>query len=124
MPTPFTPPPKPMPKKTSPLSFRRRARGIPIWAVLKTLGRQGVSDMVERHCAQAQKLATGIDGKNGIKVINDVVLNQVLCTTTGAETPQEFTSAHERHGQACGLAPTVWRGKPAFRLSVSNWRTT
>lgn len=110
-------------QKNLTLEFSRRARGIPIWAVLKTLGRQGVSDMVERHCAQAQKFAKGIDGKNGVKVINNVVLNQVLCTTTGTETPQEFTARMNATGKLW-FGPTVWRGKPAFRLSVSNWRTT
>lgn len=110
-------------QKNLTLEFSRRARGIPIWAALKTLGRQGVSDMVERHCEQAQMLAKGIDGRNGIKVLNQVVLNQVLCTTTGDETPQEFTERMNATGKLW-FGPTVWRGKSAFRLSVSNWRTT
>jgi len=105
------------------LEFSRRARGIPIWAVLKTLGRRGVSEMVERHCRQAQMLAKGIDGKNGIKVLNTVALNQVLCTTTGDETPADFTARMNATGKLW-FGQTVWRGKPAFRLSVSSWRTT
>lgn len=105
------------------LEFSRRARGIPIWAVLKTLGRSGVCEMVERHCRQAKMLAKGIDGKNGIKVLSDVPLNQVLCTTTGAETPAEFAARMNATGKLW-FGPTVWRGKPAFRLSVSSWRTT
>lgn len=105
------------------LEFSRRARGIPIWAVLKTLGRTGVCEMVERHCRQARMLAAGIDGKNGIKVLTDVPLNQVLCTITGAESPTEFTARMNATGKLW-FGSTVWQGKPAFRLSVSNWRTT
>jgi glutamate/tyrosine decarboxylase-like PLP-dependent enzyme len=110
-------------QKNLTLEFSRRARGIPIWAVLKTLGRSGVCEMVERHCRQAQKLAAGIDGKNGIKVLNTVALNQVLCTTTGDEPPAEFTARMNATGKLW-FGPTVWRGKSAFRLSVSSWRTT
>ncbi len=110
-------------QKNLTLEFSRRARGIPVWAALKTLGRQGVCDMVERHCKQAQMLAKSIDGKNGIKVLNNVVLNQVLCTTTGKESPQDFTARMQATGKLW-FGPTVWRGQPAFRLSVSNWRTT
>jgi len=110
-------------QKNLTLEFSRRARGIAVWAALKTLGRQGVAEMVERHCRLAQKLALGIDGKNGIKVINEVVLNQVLCATTGAETPAEFMARMNGTGKIW-FGPTMWRGKPAFRLSVSNWRMT
>lgn len=104
------------------LEFSRRARGIPVWAVLKTLGRQGVCEMVERHCAQARKLAEGIDGK-GIKVLNKVVLNQVLCTTTGIESVADFTARMQAGGKLW-FGTTLWNGAPAFRLSVSSWRTT
>jgi len=110
-------------QKNLTLEFSRRARGIPIWAVLKTLGRSGVCEMVERHCKQAQMLAKGIDGKNGIKVLNTVALNQVLCTTTGGETPAAFTARMNATGKLW-FGQTVWKGKPAFRLSVSSWRTT
>jgi len=110
-------------QKNLTLEFSRRARGIPIWAVLKTLGRSGVSEMVERHCRQAQMLAKGIDGKNGIKVLNTVALNQVLCTTNGDETPADFTARMNATGKLW-FGQTVWKGKPAFRLSVSCWRTT
>jgi len=110
-------------QKNLTLEFSRRARGIPVWAVLKTLGRSGVCEMVERHCRQAKMLAKGIDGKNGIKVLTDVPLNQVLCTTTGNESPADFAARMNATGKLW-FGTTVWRGKPAFRLSVSNWRTT
>ena len=110
-------------QKNLTLEFSRRARGIPIWAALKTLGRAGVCEMVERHCAQARMLAKGIDGKNGIKVLTDVPLNQVLCTATGDETPAAFMARMNATGKIW-FGTTVWQGKPAFRLSVSSWRTT
>lgn len=114
-------------QKNLTLEFSRRARGIPIWAVLKTLGRSGVCEMVERHCRQAKMLAKGIDGKNGIKILNNhlagVPLNQVLCTITGNETPAEFTARMNETGKLW-FGTTVWQDKPAFRLSVSSWRTT
>ena len=110
-------------QKNLTLEFSRRARGVAIWAALKTLGRSGVCEMVERHCAQAQMLARGIDGKNGIKVLAPPVINQVLCQTTGNETPAGFTARMQDTGEIW-FGTTVWRGKPAFRLSVSNWRTT
>jgi len=110
-------------QKNLTLEFSRRARGIPVWAVLKTLGRVGVREMIERHCRQAQMLAKAIDGQNGIKVLNAVALNQVLCTTTGSESPIEFMTRMNSTGKIW-FGPTVWQGKPAFRLSLSNWRTT
>jgi glutamate/tyrosine decarboxylase-like PLP-dependent enzyme len=110
-------------QKNLTLEFSRRPRGISIWAALKTLGRSGVCDMVERHCAQARRLAQGIDGKNGIRVLNTVSLNQVLCTAEGSEDVAAFTARMQDSGKIW-FGTTVWQGKPAFRLSVSNWRTT
>lgn len=102
------------------LEFSRRARGISIWAALKSLGRSGVCEMVERHCALAQTLATGIDGKNGIRVLNTVHLNQVLCTLHDPTKVEAFIARHQQAGEIW-FGKSVWNGQPAFRLSVSNW---
>jgi len=103
------------------LEFSRRARGIPIWAALRTLGRDGVADMVQRHCAIAARIAQGLR-EAGYEVLNRVVLNQVLVrAATDAETVAILQQA-----QASGelwFGPTVWKGRPAFRISVSSWRT-
>lgn len=103
------------------LEFSRRARGIPIWAALRSLGRQGVAELVDRHCALANRIADGLRAA-GYEVLNRVLLNQVLVrAATDAETV-----AIRQAAQASGkvwFGPTVWQGRPAFRISVSSWRT-
>jgi glutamate/tyrosine decarboxylase-like PLP-dependent enzyme len=109
-------------QKNLTLEFSRRARGIPIWAALRTLGRAGVADMIDCHIGQAQKLA-GLLRDAGFNVVNRVVLNQVLVQgDTDAETVA-IRVAVQKSGEAW-FGGTVWRGRPAFRLSVSSWRTS
>jgi glutamate/tyrosine decarboxylase-like PLP-dependent enzyme len=103
------------------LEFSRRARGLPIWAVLRTLGRRGVADLVERHCRQARRLADGLRDA-GFEVLNRVCLNQVLVRLETDAATQAIQTAAQQTGRIWfGL--TVWQGRPAFRLSVSSWRT-
>ncbi len=109
-------------QKNLTLEFSRRARGVPVWAALRTLGRSGVAALVDRHRAQARRLADGLRAA-GFDVVNRVVLNQVLvrCATDDA------TLRARADALASGelwFGATVWRGRPAFRLSVSSWRTT
>jgi glutamate/tyrosine decarboxylase-like PLP-dependent enzyme len=108
-------------QKNLTLEFSRRARGIPIWAALRTLGRSGVADMVDRHIGQASKLAVLLQNA-GFDVINRVVLNQVLVRGKADEETLAIRAAVEASGEAW-FGATVWRGRPAFRLSVSSWRT-
>lgn len=103
------------------LEFSRRARGIPIWAALRTLGRRGVADLVERHCRQARRLADGLRDA-GFDILNRVVLNQVLVRLESDEATEEIREAAAKTGRIW-FGPTVWQGRPAFRLSVSSWRT-
>ncbi|KVU00978.1 pyridoxal-dependent decarboxylase [Burkholderia ubonensis] len=103
------------------LEFSRRARGIPIWAALRALGRDGVAAMIDRHCALASRVATGLRAA-GYDVLSRVVLNQVLVR---AATDAQTVAIREA-AQASGdvwFGPTVWQGRPAFRISVSSWRT-
>ena len=103
------------------LEFSRRARGIPIWAALRSLGRKGVAEMVDRHCALASRIADGLRAA-GYDVLNRVLLNQVLVrATTDAETVA-IRQAAQDSGKVW-FGPTVWQGRPAFRISVSSWRT-
>ena len=102
--------------------FSRRARGVPIWAALRSLGRSGVAEMVERHCRQAKRLAEGLK-MAGFTVLNRVVLNQVIARDDRDETTVAIREAAQASGEIW-FGPTVWRGRPAFRLSVSSWRTT
>lgn len=109
-------------QKNLTLEFSRRPRGVAIWAALRSLGRAGVAEMVERHRAQARRLAEGLAAA-GFEIVNEVVLNQVLLR---AETPAE-TERVRRAAADSGeiwFGPTVWKGTPAARLSVCSWRTT
>ncbi len=104
------------------LDFSRRARGIPIWAALRTLGRDGIAEMVERHCRQAKFLAEGLR-QSGFEILNRVVLNQVLVRLETDEKTDALREAAVATGKIW-FGPTVWQGRRAFRVSVSSWRTT
>ena len=103
------------------LEFSRRARGIPIWAALRSLGRSGVAAMVERHCAQASRIAAGLRA-GGFHVLNRVVLNQVLVRADTDEQTVAIREAAQASGEVW-FGATVWKSQPAFRISVSSWRT-
>jgi len=108
-------------QKNLTLEFSRRARGIPVWAVLRSLGRRGVAAMVEQHCAFAMRIADGLRNA-GYEVLNRVVLNQVLVRGNNDDETRTVIA----RAQASGLVwfgSTVWDGRPAFRISVSSWRT-
>ena len=104
------------------LEFSRRARGIPVWAVLRALGRSGVAAMVERHCALARRLADGLRAA-GFGVLNRVVLNQVLVHVGDAQTTDAVQRAIVEEG-TMWLGATTWRGERLLRISVSSWMTT
>lgn len=108
-------------QKNLTLEFSRRARGIPIWAALRTLGRDGLAELIDRHIAQASRLANGLRAA-GFDVLNRVVLNQVLVRGRDDAETIAIREAVQQSGEAW-FGPTVWRGRPAFRLSVSSWRT-
>lgn len=108
-------------QKNLTLEFSRRARGIPVWAALRTLGRDGVAAMVERHVAQAQWLADRLRGE-GFEVLNRVVLNQLVVRGRDDAETAAIRLGAERSGEVW-FGPTVWQGRPAFRLSLSSWRT-
>ena len=100
----------------------RRARGIEIWAALRSLGRSGVADMIERMCRHARRFAAGFR-EAGYPILNDVVFNQVLVSFGDAETTERIIRAIQEEGTAwCG--GTVWQGQTAMRISVSSWATT
>jgi glutamate/tyrosine decarboxylase-like PLP-dependent enzyme len=109
--------------------FSRRARGFTQYAALRTLGRDGVRDLVERCCHLARRMAEQLDAAEGVQVLNDVVLNQALVRFTPPDggDPDAFTREVVRRVQADGtlwLSGTTWHGMAAMRISVSNWSTT
>lgn len=103
------------------LEFSRRARGIPIWAALRSLGRTGVAELVDRHCALASRIADGLRAA-GYEVLNRVLLNQVLVRAASDEQTVAIRQAAQASGKVW-FGPTVWQGRAAFRISVSSWRT-
>jgi glutamate/tyrosine decarboxylase-like PLP-dependent enzyme len=101
----------------------RRARGFALYAAVRSLGRAGVQEMVERCCALASRMADQLRGADGIEVLNDVVLNQVLVRFGVDERTREVIARVQADGTAW-MGGTVWHGKAAMRISVSNWSTT
>ncbi len=100
----------------------RRARGVELWAALKSLGRSGLAELVERTCTHAQRFATGLRAA-GCEVLNEVVINQVLVSFGDASKTQEVIRRVQEEG-TCWCGGTVWQGKTAMRISVSSWATT
>ena len=107
----------------------RRARGLATWAAVRELGRTGVAELVERCCALATRFADQLDAAEGVEVVNDVVLNQVLVRFgTGPDAERDATTDRvidtvQRSGE-CWMGSTTWRGMRLMRISVSNWSTT
>ena len=101
----------------------RRARGLPVYAALRSLGRSGVAELIERCCALAGRFAAGLAALPGATVLNDVVLNQVLFRFADDETTTAALARVQAGGEAW-MGGTRWDGHPAIRLSVANWRTT
>jgi glutamate/tyrosine decarboxylase-like PLP-dependent enzyme len=102
--------------------FSRRARGVEVWAALRSLGRWGVADLIERTCRHARTFARELQSA-GYQVLNDVVLNQVLVSFADAERTRQVIRRIQADGTIwCG--ETVWQGHIAMRISVSSWATT
>jgi glutamate/tyrosine decarboxylase-like PLP-dependent enzyme len=100
----------------------RRARAVELWAALKSLGRQGLCELIERTCGYAQRFAAGFR-EAGYEVLNEVVINQVLVSFGAAEVTREVIRRVQEDG-TCWCGGTVWQGKTAMRISVSSWATT
>ncbi len=100
----------------------RRARGLEIWAALRSLGRIGLSDLIERCCRLAVRFAAGLQNE-GLQVLNDVVLNQVLVKFGDQERTRRVIRRIQAEG-TCWCGETIWQGQVAMRISVSSWATT
>jgi glutamate/tyrosine decarboxylase-like PLP-dependent enzyme len=104
--------------------FSRRGRGFAVYAALRSLGREGVAEMVERCCACARRFAEVLGADDGIEVLNDVVLNQVLVRFGDDDAITDDVVAAIQEDGTCWMGPTTWLGRRAMRISVSNWATT
>ena len=102
--------------------FSRRARGFAVYAALRSLGRRGVQDLVERCCDAAARFAGRIAELDGVEVLNEVVLNQVLFRFESDERTDEVLRQVQESGRVW-LSGTTWDGRKAIRVSVSNWQT-
>lgn len=100
----------------------RRARGVETWAALRSLGRSGVAELVDRTCRHARRFAAAISAA-GYDVLNEVVLNQVLVSFGSPEVTRQIVGDIQREG-TCWCGYTVWQGRTAMRISVVSWATT
>jgi glutamate/tyrosine decarboxylase-like PLP-dependent enzyme len=100
----------------------RRARGVEVWAALRSLGRTGLADLIERTCRHATRFADGLRAA-GYTILNEVALNQVLVSFGDAETTNRVIAGIQEDG-TCWCGGTVWQGHTAMRISVSSWATT
>jgi glutamate/tyrosine decarboxylase-like PLP-dependent enzyme len=104
--------------------FSRRARGVPVYATLRALGRDGVEELVDRCCACARRMAAMLGAAEGVNILNDVVLNQVLVRFDDDDETTRAVVAGVQDEGTCWLSGTTWHGMAAMRISVSNWATT
>jgi len=100
----------------------RRGRAIPVYAALRSMGRAGFAELIDRNCRQALQFAVALRAA-GYEVLNDVVLNQVLVSFGSPEKTQRVIAAIQEDG-TCWCGGTVWNGRTAMRISVCNWSTT
>ena len=100
----------------------RRARGVEVWAALRSLGRRGLSELIRRNCRQARRFAEGLSSA-GFEILNEVVLNQVLVSFGDDAKTQRVIESIQRDG-TCWCGGTVWKQRTAMRISVCHWSTT
>ncbi len=100
----------------------RRARGVEVWAALRSLGKEGVADLVGRTCGHARRFAEQLSAA-GFEILNDVVLNQVLVSFGAPEMTDRVIEAIQADG-TCWCGTTLWQGRRAMRISVCSWATT
>ncbi|MDP2056022.1 MAG: aminotransferase class V-fold PLP-dependent enzyme, partial [Acidobacteriota bacterium] len=101
----------------------RRARVVPLYALFRALGRDGIEGLVRRNCALARRMADRLSAAPGITILNEVVLNQVLVRFGDDRTTQDVIARVQADG-TCWAGGAFWQGQQAMRIAVSNWSTT
>src|SRR5690554_3544868 len=102
--------------------FSRRARGVPVWAALRSLGRSGVVELVDRLVSHAQSFGDALSRMPGVEVLNDVVFTQVSVSFGSDERTRNITSRLIAGGETW-MSGSRWAGRDILRISVSNWST-
>ena len=101
----------------------RRARVVPLYALFRALGREGLAALVRRNCALARRIAQRLAAAPGVTILNDVVLNQVLVQFKDDATTKDVIARVQADG-TCWAGGALWQGQQAMRIAVSNWSTT
>ena len=104
--------------------FSRRARGVPLYAALRSLGREGVTDIVDRCCDHAQRMAGHLAAADGVEVVGDVVLNQVAVRFFDDDAATDAVIARVQQDGTCWLGGSTFGGRKVMRISVVGWQTT
>jgi glutamate/tyrosine decarboxylase-like PLP-dependent enzyme len=102
----------------------RRARGVPVYAALRALGRSGVADLIDRSCDHAARMAERLGAADGVEVLNDVVLNQVLVRFADDDAVTNAVIEAVQRDGTCWLGGSTFRGRAVMRISVVGWQTT
>jgi glutamate/tyrosine decarboxylase-like PLP-dependent enzyme len=102
----------------------RRARALPVYAAIRSLGRAGIAELIERNCAQARRMAERLAAIPGVKVLNEVVLNQVLVRLPGGDDAIGAALAAIQREGTCWLGGMTWQGQCVLRIPFVNWSTT
>jgi glutamate/tyrosine decarboxylase-like PLP-dependent enzyme len=104
--------------------FSRRARGVSVYAVIRALGRTGIAARISAGCANARHFAARLTGYDGVEVLNDVVLNQVLVRFDDSDDVTRAVIESVQAEGTCWMSGSLWRDRSVMRISVSNWTTT
>jgi glutamate/tyrosine decarboxylase-like PLP-dependent enzyme len=95
-----------------------------VYAAIRSLGRAGIAELVERNCAQARRMADLVSAIPGAQVLNEVVLNQVLLRLPGGDAANRAAITAIQDDGTCWLGGTTWRGEHVLRISIANWATS
>jgi glutamate/tyrosine decarboxylase-like PLP-dependent enzyme len=103
--------------------FSRRARGVPVYAALRSLGREGLADLIDGSCDHAKRLAERLASADGVEVLNDVVLNQVIVRFGGDDALTDAVVERVQRDGTCWLSGSTFGGRSVMRVSIVGWQT-
>jgi glutamate/tyrosine decarboxylase-like PLP-dependent enzyme len=104
--------------------FSRRARGVPLYAALRSLGRAGLARMIDSSCDHAERMASRLGDADGVEILNDVALNQVLVRFDDDDEATTAVIERTQRDGTCWLSGSSFRGREVMRVSVVGWQTT